>query len=338
MFFRPAVFVTLVGLVSVNALEAVAEVPACRPGGASGAQASGVMKIDYDAPTGKLWVEAAAADFGVLLGKIAQKSGIAIEVDAGIAKKVSISFSGLPLEQGVNAIVDAAGEGNLAAEYTKQPDAGAGSFKLEKIVVLKEGTSAAPAATAGGGAMPVHVRKDAGALGELLREYGDPNTTRDEKLKLRRSIRRSARTPEEKTLLKSAVLDPRNRGEVAEDLQMALTQSMQEHPEGSDKAFVLGLLRRESSPGPLVRAMVGSGDPTYVNYLLSAAQAGDLHAIELIGNLRVAPAVPVLEHLAAAPGNGSPARHAAATALRRLGAVPADPAGGARVWEEKPNR
>lgn len=321
VFFMPAVLATLVGLVFVNTLEAAAEV-----------------KVDYDSRTDRLGVEAATADFRELLGQIAERSGIAVEVGVGITKKVSVSFSGLPLEQGINVIVDAAGEGNFAAEYTKRPDAAAGTFKLEKIVVIRQGPSAVPATAAGGGAPAVSERNDAGTIGDLLREYADPKTTRDEKLKLRRSIRRSARTPEEKAQLKRAVLDPRNRGEVAEDLQTALAQSMKEHPEGSDKAFVLELLRRESSSGPLVRAMVRGGDPTYVNYLLSAARAEDLKAIELIGNLRIAQAAPVLEHLVAAPGNVSPARRAAATALRRLGVASADPAGRERVREGQPNR
>lgn len=293
------------------------------------------QKVEFDPASGMLTVAVTDADLGELLGKIAEKSAVTIGVGAGVTKKVSVSFSGLPLEQGVNAILSAVGEGNLAAEYTKQPGSAAGSFRLEKIVVLRKGSADTPATAKSGGGVP---EKDAGALDRLLRQYGDPKTTRDEKLTLRRSIRRAAKTPEEKAQLKRAVLDPRNRGAIAEELQIALVQSMMSHPENSDKAYVLDLLRRESSPGTLVRAMVGSGDPTYVNYLMSAARERDLHAIGVIGSLRVKQAVPVLQQLAAAPDNGSPARQAAATALRRMGAAPADRAGSGQVREERLKR
>ncbi len=305
------------------------------PGAASSPQPSGVQNVDFNAVTGRLGVNVTDADLGELLGKIAEKSSLTIDLGAGITKKVTVSFAGLPLEAGINAIVGAAGESNLIAEYTKRPGDGAGSYRLEKIVLLRKGQGIGAAGNAGGG---VSARQERGALGELLRAYRDPKTTRDEKLKLRQSISRSARNPEEKALLKRAVLDPRNRGEIAEDLQMSLIQSMQEHPEGSDKAYVLELLRRESSPGPLVRAMVGSGDPTYVNYLMSAAQGQDLHTIELIGNLRITRAVPVLEQMAATPDHESPVRQAAEMALRRLGVPPGDRTGSEHALEEKLNR
>jgi len=331
LFFSAALFASIVCLVPASTWGAAAAEPTDQPGPASGVHAAGVQKVDYDAAAGRLGVEATDADLGELLGTIAQKSAVPIELGAGIVKKVSVSFVGLPLEQGINSIVGAAGEGNLFAEYTKSPGDGTGSYRLEKIVLLRKGPGAAAAGATVGG--EVSARENRGALGGLLREYQDPKTTRDEKLKMRRSIRRSAGTPEEKELLKRAVLDRRNRGQLAEDLQFALARSMREHPEKSDKAYILELLRRESSPGPLVRAMVGGGDPAYVQYLLSAARAQDLRAIELIGNLRIAQAVPVLRQLAAAPGNESPARQAAATALQRLGAAPAGRAGSVRVHE-----
>ena len=342
-----ALCVLLAGFVSTNAMgasDAVAPVP---PALVSGARAAAVQKVEFDVNTGKLWVEAADADLGELLGTIAQKSAVTIELGAGISKKVTVSFAGLPLEQGINTIVAAAGEGNLAAEYTKRPGEGPGTFLLEKIVLLRKGQAAAAAGknhgkpggnaagSAGGG---VSSGQDPGALGELLRRYQDPKTTREERLKLRQSIRRSARIPEEKAQLKKAVLDPRNRGRVAEDLQFALAQTMREHPEGSDQAYVIELMRREPAPGPLARAMVGGGDPAYVNYLLSAAQRKDLRAIQLTGNLRIRQAVPVLEKLAAAPDAGSPVSQAAAAALRQLGVAPADREGSLESHEERFNR
>lgn len=263
-------------------------------------------------------VRASATDLRELLAAIAARSGVAIELSAGISKTVSVAFEKASLEEGIERIVAAAGEGNLAAEYSRRPGAQAGSFRLERIVVLRraEGSTVPERGTEGAaGAAGIGTPAAPGS------HEADPGAAAIEKAEARRLSRRPARTPEEKASLKRAVLDPNIRGERAADLQIALARSMMEHPEASDRAYVIELLKREAPPGPLLKAVFGGGDNgVYVDYLLEAAKRQELYAIRLLGDFHITEAAPILQGIASGPAKDSPAGRAAGEALRSLGA------------------
>lgn len=270
--------------------------------------APGSMDVKYDA--GRLSVKVTQADLSKLLQRISEASGVPIEIGPGVSGKVTISLSTVPLEEGINRILETAGEKNLATTYAKKPGAKKDEFKIEKITVVR----AAPAAQRATDAEIVaaiskrdqeyrdffaKMDKERNKIAAALKEYKDPSTSDAKKRKLRTYLRQTpVDKPDDKKLLKGASLDPRySHDPVLGDIHMALLHAIQAHPEESDKEYMLDLLQRKIPPGWLMYAMVNAWDERYVPYLLDYAKQGDDVAIEILGAQRVKAAVPVLEEV-----------------------------------------
>jgi hypothetical protein len=315
------VFVVLVGLTPIGARAGASAAGSTEAGAGSPAPAATVLKVGFDRVTALLGVQATGADLGGLLRAVAEQSGIPIEVGDGVSGSVTIAFDNLPLEVGIARIVEAAGVKNLAAEYTRKAGAGAPSFQVEKITVLRRGEAAAASPTS---AVGVHRRtgRSEGDFGALLREYRNPVTRPERRKALRERIRRaSVNTPQEKAELKQALLAAKGGEEIAEDLEPVLLRAMRTYPEASDQEYVLELLRREARPGRLLVSMLEDGDQRYLSHLTQAAEGGSVYAIRVIGMARLKRAAPVLEKIVASPQKGTPAWKAAMESLRRLKAA-----------------
>ena len=98
--------------------------------------------VHYDPSSGTLGVKAEQLEFGALLRAVAEQAGIGVAVGSGVSGKVTVAFSGQPLEEGIRRIVAAAGAGNIAAEYTRIPgEEGPAAYRIEKISVLGSGSA-----------------------------------------------------------------------------------------------------------------------------------------------------------------------------------------------------
>lgn len=94
--------------------------------------------LDVNYVAGKLSVQADQADLRQLLKKISEATGIPIEVGAGISARVGVSFTGLPLETGINRILESAGEKNLTSEYAQKPGTDQEEYRLGKITIVRK--------------------------------------------------------------------------------------------------------------------------------------------------------------------------------------------------------
>jgi len=281
---------------------------------ATGTPAVVVMDVKYVA--GKLSVKAELADLSQLLKKISELSGIPVEVGPGVAGKVTVSFTDLALEEGINRILETAGEKNLATEYTKKPGQKKDEYKIEKIVVVRKGAPSpvAPALDekAAQRAMEIMAKRDqeyreffekmdkqGNKIARAVSAYRDPKASRSGKAKLRTYLRQtSVHDPADIMVLKAALRDPEIKGEIISDIQMALLHAFQEKRDGSDKEFILELLeRRDNSVGWLYYSMLNMWDDRYVPYLMEGAREGMLTDIEILGRAKVKQAVPLLEEL-----------------------------------------
>jgi len=259
----------------------------------------------------KLSVKAEKSDITVLLKKVAEAAGIPIEMGAGVTGTVSVAFTGLSLEEGISRILSAYGEKNLSVEYAKKPGALKDAFVIEKIQILR-GTNA------GVTQMSVEERaaarekrereyreffdmmdKDRNKIARAIKEYQDPDTSERKRIKLKSFLRgTSIDSPEDKKLIKGSLLDSRLKGEIISDLQMALMHAMQDHPEESDKDFILELLQRnDNRVGWLYYAMLKVWDPRYVPYLMQKAREGSPSSVEILGRMRIKEALPLLEDI-----------------------------------------
>lgn len=117
--------------------------PAGKPASvpAPAASAAGSMEVKYEA--GKLSVKADKADLGSLLKTISGLAGIGIETAEGVTGSVSLSFLELPLEEGINRILEAAAARSFAATFRKVAAGTDGAYRMEKVIVAKK-TSNAP--------------------------------------------------------------------------------------------------------------------------------------------------------------------------------------------------
>jgi hypothetical protein len=134
-------------------------------------------------------------------------------------------------------------------------------------------------------------------IARALKEYADPKTSDAKKIKLQTYLRQtSVDRPEDKMLLRGASLDPQYAS-LLPDIHMALLHAIQVHPEESDKEFLLDLLRKKIAPGWLMYTMLKVWDERYVPFLLEYAKEGDDVSVEILGRMKVAAAVPVLEQV-----------------------------------------
>jgi subtilisin family serine protease len=95
----------------------------------------GVGAHDVRFADGKLTVKAREADLGVLLRKIAEAAGIAIEIGPGVEGSVTAAFSDEPLEKAIERVLEAAGAKNFAALFDMEQ----ATAKMQKVVVLRNG-------------------------------------------------------------------------------------------------------------------------------------------------------------------------------------------------------
>jgi hypothetical protein len=169
-------------------------------------------------------------------------------------------------------------------------------------------------------------------IARALKEYADPKTSDAKKIKLQTYLRQtSVDRPEERKLLKGALNDFRIQGEIISDIQMALMHAIQDHPEDSDKEYILELLeKKEGNIGWLYYTMLKIWDARYVPYLMDLAKNGRPSAIEILGRAKVKEAVPLLENLL----NDHQSENVRAEAIMALRQI----TGNEYKWQESPRR
>jgi hypothetical protein len=136
--------------------------------------------------------------------------------------KKSCSSLAIPLTIWTGLILAAAGEKNLASEYSKKPGQKKDEYKIERIVVLRRGTAPVIDENTTQAALEAMAKRDreyrelfaqmdkeGNKIARALKEYKDPGTSPERKIKLRTFLRQtSVDNPEDKKLLKGASLDP----------------------------------------------------------------------------------------------------------------------------------
>jgi hypothetical protein len=255
---------------------------------------------------GLMSVSVKDADIGQLFKVIGEKTGIQVNLDPAIGGKVSAEFNDLSLEAGLQRILAAIGEKNLAVEYLRTSGEKTDSFKAERISILRNAAIKEPSEAEILAAVKKRdleyrelfekMDKEKNKIVRALKEYVDPKTDADKKNKLRTYLRQtSIHEPEDKKLLMSASLDPQY-SDLRSELDMALMHAIQDHPEESDKEYILSRWREKRPQGWLLYAMLKVWDPRYVPYLLRAvSRSGDIYCIEILGRAKVKEAVPDLE-------------------------------------------
>jgi len=280
-----------------------------------------------------LSVTAEKAEITVLLKKVAEAAGLPIEIGAGVTGTVSVTFIGLSIEEGISKILSAYGEKNLSVEYARKPGAPKDAFVIEKIQILRGSNAAVTQLSAEERRAAREKRekeyreffdmmdRDRNKIARAIKEYQDPDTSERKRIKLRSFLRgTSIDKLEDKKLIKGALLDPKVTGALISDLQMALMHAIQDHPEESDKDFILELLQRDDNRvGWLYYAMVNAWDPRYIPYLMQGARQGSSSDIEILGAMQVKEALPLLEDiiLKKIETNG-PARNQARMSWRQM--------------------
>jgi hypothetical protein len=315
---------------------AVPEFPETKSMQPAGASAVTIPEMRYEAD--KLSLKADKADLGALLKKISQAAGVPIEIGPGVEGQVTIEFGGQNLEEGINRILGAAGEKNLATEYTKKPGQKKDEYKIEKILVMRSRTAATPAMKSIVSRDQEYreyfekMDKEGNKIARVLREYRDPQTSKEEQTRLRTYLRQAViNNPADKKLLEGALKDNKIQGEIISDIQMSLLHAIQDHPEDDDKEFVLELLeKKENNIGWLYYAMLKIWDARYVPYLMDLAKDGRPSAIEILGRAEVKEAVPLLENLL----KNHPSENVRAEAIMALRQI----TGNEYKWQEVPTR
>jgi hypothetical protein len=271
--------------------------------------ASSAIVTEMKSEEGKHTLKADKTDLVALLKKISLASGVPIEIGMGVSAAVTAEFVGLNLEEGVSRILAAVGEKNLETEYANTPGAGKDGYKIEKVAVVKLADPAVQKAKeAEINAMMLKreqdyreffalMDKEGNKIARAIEEYVDPGTSQAKKTKLRTYLRQTpVDDPQDKKVLKAASLDHKY-APLLEDIHTALLHAIQDHPEESDKEFLLDLLRKKIAPGWLLYAMPKIWDQRYVTFLIDYAKIGDYVSIGILGAQKVEAAVPVLEEV-----------------------------------------
>ncbi len=99
-------------------------------------QPMGIMEVILK--DGKLSIKSENADLIALLKKISEISGVAIDVGEGVSGNITIFFTDLPFEEGINKILNIADSKNYAAIFEKavQPN----EYRITKIAVVRNAT------------------------------------------------------------------------------------------------------------------------------------------------------------------------------------------------------
>ncbi|MDF1552908.1 MAG: hypothetical protein P1P84_07590 [Deferrisomatales bacterium] len=298
------------------------------PSGASSPQPtlpSGVKSLVYRG--GLLTLDAENASLLEVLRAISSLTGIPIEPQAGVGGGVAVTIDAAPLQEALLQIVRAAGEENYALEFVGGDESGEPS-RVDRVAVLRRGNRVPPLEVASPElsaevaerlrareveyrALFAEMAKRKSPIGEAITEYKAPGTSDKRRTKLKTFFRQTpVRDPKDKALLKAAIFDPKNRVLINE-LEMALLHAIQNNPEEGDKEYLLHLFTRpDIGVGWLVYAIPRVWDERYVPHLIHYANLGAGEAIEILGQMKVTEAVPVLEALLRA-GDGLTPRNAA---------------------------
>lgn len=262
--------------------------------------------------TGKeLTVQAEKVDMVQLLKRVAAAAGLPIEIGEGVSGTVSVSFTKLPLEQGISRILEAYGDKNLVVQYAKRESAGTDMLQIEKISILRSGTARSLGITATERRAALEARekeyrdffdkmdRQKNKIARAIKEYQDPGTSGWQRGRIQHFLRgTSIDTPEDKQVLKAALLQIGLNQPLAADVQMALMHAIQDNPQESDKDYIFNLLEKgDYRIGWLYQAMLFAWDTRYVPHLMKQARSGSDISIETLGRMEVKEALPLLEDI-----------------------------------------
>ena len=285
------------------------------------------LLVRYDPATCTLDVRAEQAEIGDILRVAARQAGIGIVVEQGVSGRVTISFSGLTIEEGIQRIAEEAGFGDLAMEYARVPGVdGSAIYRIEKCSVFGRASSAhisirqktgtddkvrAGSRTVPPGHTPRETRNTA-TVQELsgkerpfsLKTAGgvpERGSTRQTNAPARRSAEkvRSSTIEREGTPVQS----PANSVKAGRGTGAAIQRRTNQFRDGG------------------AASLSGSGREEQVLSLMRDAQREDIPAIELLGKMGARQAAPLLERIVSRSPEGSPAGRAASEALLQMEAA-----------------
>jgi hypothetical protein len=289
---------------------------------------TGTIDVKFDKEKGLLSVKAEKADLVTLLKKVGEVMAIPVEVGAGVSGTVTLNWQDKP-EKEIDKILTAAGEKNFLTEYSRKPGAKRDEFSIEKIVVLKKADPKAEAAASEAirkrdeeyRKFFAEMDKDGNKIARAIKEFQDPDTSERERAKLRKYLElANIDKPEDKKVLKAAILDRKYQGEIVGPIQMALMHGIQKHPEEDDKELILDVLKmRENRVGWLYDAMPVVWDERYVPFLLEdARKPHDVTSIRILGAMKVKSALPIIEEAILSSKKGSSRRSVAFDAYLQM--------------------
>lgn len=269
------------------------------------------IKVDVSFQRRLLSVTAVDVDIATVVKLISEKTGIEVALDPAITGMIRVVFTELSVEDGLAIILRALGEKNLAIEYSRNSGKTEGSFTIKKISILRKSTAETTSEPSDPQLLEAirkrdqeyqeffaQMDKEKNRFARALKEYVDPDTSNSRKVKLRTYIRQTpVENAADKKLLQGATRDMRYPQELRSDMQMALMHAIEEHPEESDKAYMLELLERKENLGWLYYSLLRIWDDRYIPYLMAKAKYGSLTPIEILGRAKVKEAVPLLEEL-----------------------------------------
>lgn len=125
-------------------------------------EATGAAEVKYE--NGLISVKAEETDLAGLLRKVAEAARTAIEINPDVSGRVSVSFVGVSVEEGIKRVLEASGRTNFAAEIKRTIGATDKVVSLEKIIVASGKQGQMPSQVAAKGAQSLaalyeHVQK-----------------------------------------------------------------------------------------------------------------------------------------------------------------------------------
>lgn len=258
-----------------------------------------------------LSVSAKQADIREVLAIIGDRTKVPISVDRSVTGTVTDEFRDLPLKDGLDRLLFKAGQRNIVVKFLRLRGPDKDVLFIEEISVLKKASPSGVSDEERSAALAARERafheyfaamdKGKGKIARALKKYQDPTLDKKERLKLRTYLRQTpVDDPEDKQLLKGALLDDRLSGEIVSDIQMALMHAIQSHPEESDKDLILELLKTDADKlGWLIYGMLYAWDQRYVPYLMNEIrrEPHSFSMMEMLGRKNVKEAVPLLEEM-----------------------------------------
>jgi hypothetical protein len=297
-----------------------------KPGGAGGSPASNhaAALVQYDPASGAFDVRAEKSEVGDILRAVAEQAGIGIEVGPGVSGKVTVAFSGLPLEEGIKRIVEEAGFGNLAVEYTRIPgENGSAAYRIERCSVFGRASAA-----------QINIRRQTGTddkvragsstvpPGQTQRQTRNTTTFQERYGKQRPfGLDAAGGIPERGATRQTNA--PARRS--AEKVRSSTIER-----EGAPVQSRAKSARAGRGTGTLIpqhtnqfrdggsASLSGGEREEQLRSLMHDAQREDIPAIELLGKMGVRQAAPLFERIVSRSPEGSPAGRAASEALLQM--------------------